>query len=299
MNPTAVLRTWSFLWNHPIASRNRVAAFGRWLRWQVGARVLEGQAVVPFVEGSRLLVRRGMTGATGNIYTGLHEFEDMAFTLHLLRPGDLFVDVGANVGVYTVLAGAVAGARCVAVEPIPSTFADLAANLRLNDLESRVRALLVGIGASPGHMTFTANLDTVNHVLADSESAAESIQVEVTTLDEVLRNDEPTFLKVDVEGFETKVFEGAAETLAKPSLLALIVELNGSGNRDGLDESALARRFEQFGFRPFAYAPFERRLEQLSSDARRGNNTLFIRDDARAADRLASAKSISILGVAV
>src|SRR5947209_1032427 len=100
----SVLKTWGFLWRHPIASRNRPAALARWLRWQVGARILNGQAVVPFVQGSRLLVRRGMTGATGNIYTGLHEFEEMAFTLHLLRPGELFVDVGANVGVYTVLA---------------------------------------------------------------------------------------------------------------------------------------------------------------------------------------------------
>jgi hypothetical protein len=46
----------------------------------------------------------GMTGATGNLYVGLHEFEEMAFLLHFLRPGDLFADVGANVGSYTILA---------------------------------------------------------------------------------------------------------------------------------------------------------------------------------------------------
>lgn len=52
-----------------------------------------------------------MTGATGNIYVGLHEFEDMAFLLHVLRRTDLFVDVGANIGSYTILAGGAAGAK--------------------------------------------------------------------------------------------------------------------------------------------------------------------------------------------
>jgi hypothetical protein len=41
---------------------------------------------------------------SGNIYAGLHEFGDMAFVLHFLRAGDLFADVGANIGSYTVLA---------------------------------------------------------------------------------------------------------------------------------------------------------------------------------------------------
>ena len=45
-----------------------------------------------------------MTGATGNIYCGLYEFLDMAFLLHFLRNGDLFGDIGSNIGSYTVLA---------------------------------------------------------------------------------------------------------------------------------------------------------------------------------------------------
>ena len=52
--------------------------------------------IFDWIEGSKLAARNGMTGATGNIYCGLHEFVDMAFLLHLLRPSDLFVDVGAG-----------------------------------------------------------------------------------------------------------------------------------------------------------------------------------------------------------
>ncbi len=73
----------------------------RYLKWQIGSRLLPGAVHVPFVNDTVLVVTPGMTGATLNIYTGLHEFEDCGFLLHLLRCSDLFVDIGANVGVYT------------------------------------------------------------------------------------------------------------------------------------------------------------------------------------------------------
>jgi hypothetical protein len=46
---------------------------------------------------SSTLRRKSAFCVTGNIYCGLHEFADMGFVLHFLRPGDLFVDVGANI----------------------------------------------------------------------------------------------------------------------------------------------------------------------------------------------------------
>ena len=57
-----------------------------------------------------------MYGATGNIYCGLHDFEEMSFLMHFLRAGDVFADVGVNVGAYSMLAASV-GARAIAFEP--------------------------------------------------------------------------------------------------------------------------------------------------------------------------------------
>ncbi len=73
----------------------------------------QDEVIVHWIGGTRLAARRGMTGLTGNIYAGLHEFADMAFLLHFLRPSDLFADVGANVGSYTILASGVV--RCPTV----------------------------------------------------------------------------------------------------------------------------------------------------------------------------------------
>ena len=295
----AVLNTWRFLWRHPLASRNRAAAFTRWLRWQIGSHILQGEAVVPFVQGSKLLVRRGMAGATGNIYTGLHEFEDMAFTLHFLRRDDLFVDAGANVGVYTVLA-ATTGARCVSIEPIPATHSDLVANILLNGFNDRVRTHQVGLGATPGVAEFTSDLDAMNHVVAANESARNRVQVQITTLDDLLRRDMPTLLKADVEGFETEVFDGGTETLASPNLLAMIVELNQSAKRYGAMEGDLIQKFEHFAFRPYVYMPFERELRAcLNRKNWNSGNTLFIRNHQIVHERVRSAPRMSILGTQI
>ena len=90
---TSFLRTWRFILNHPLASRNLPEAIKLWFKWQVGSRILKMPVVVPFVGDSQLVAELGMTGATGNIYTGLHEFTDMAFCLHLLRASDCLLAV--------------------------------------------------------------------------------------------------------------------------------------------------------------------------------------------------------------
>src|SRR5580704_11332471 len=94
MATRAAGRTARYIWGHPLGSRNRRAAFERWIRWQVAIRLAQGAMIVPFVHPARLAVKAGMMGATGNVYLGLHEFEDMALVMHALHEGDLFLDVG-------------------------------------------------------------------------------------------------------------------------------------------------------------------------------------------------------------
>ncbi|WP_200241650.1 FkbM family methyltransferase [Thiohalocapsa halophila] len=140
---------------------------------------------MPFVDEVGLLVRPGMVGATGNVYCGLHEAEEMALVLHALRPGDLFVGLGANVDSYTPLAAA-AGARCLYIEPIPRTFPWLSKNIALNGLAGRLTPLNVALGREQGVARFTSGLDTVNHVVAPGEAAADTVEVPVRTLDSIV-----------------------------------------------------------------------------------------------------------------
>ena len=101
---SSLKRTFGFILSHKLAKRHKYSAFFKFFRWQIIASFSKKLIVVPFIENTKFWARKKLTGITGNIYTGLHEFEDMAFLIHLLRNEDVFFDVGANVGSYTILA---------------------------------------------------------------------------------------------------------------------------------------------------------------------------------------------------
>jgi FkbM family methyltransferase len=296
----SALRIVRFIAQHPLASKNRPLAFKRFLSWQIRQNLRPRPEKVPFVEDSVLIVEKGMVGATGNIYTGLLEFDDMAFLLHVLRPEDTFVDVGANVGVYTILAAKNVGAQVVSFEPIPSTFQNLKRNVDANNAGERVSLMCYGVGEQPATLRFTASMDAINHVLGPDEQPGNTAVVEVPVgrMDDLLQGRQPALLKIDVEGYEWPALNGAKATLASPSLKAIIIELNGSGKNYGYDEDKIHQLLVSFGFSPYSYEPFSRQLKKEASYYGH-NNTIYIKDEDWVTFRVRNAKAYRILNVAV
>lgn len=286
----AIVRTGRFIASHPLTCDRKLAAFARVARWQVESR-LRSEVVVPWIAGTRLAVTRGMHGVTGNIYCGLHEFTEMTFMLHLLRAGDLFADVGANAGSYTVLAAGVRGARVVAVEPGSAAGAALAKNIALNGLGDRVSVESVALGASVGELAFSTGQDTTNHVLNESDEGRQ--RVRQTTADLLFADETPLAMKLDVEGYEAAVLAGATAILADPTLKALIVELNGSGSRYGFDDQQTHRSLLQCGFAAYNYDPTARLL--AAQEGISGQNTIYVRDSDWVRYRLTTAASFKVL----
>jgi FkbM family methyltransferase len=280
------------LYSHPLNRGGRLQAINRFFRWQVASRLMPWPIAFPFVDDMMLFAKRGMHGATGNWYCGLDEYRDMAFVLHFLRAEDCFVDVGANVGSYSVLAGGAAGAEVVAIEPIPTTFRHLRANLALNGLVDRVMCHNVGISDSNGVLRFTSDLGTVNHVVFGDEDRR-SISVPVFKLDELVGCKKvPRLIKLDVEGHESAVLRGGEETLACAGVAAVIMETNGSGSRYGVDDEVLFQFMKRLDFTPFSYEPTTRRLavERVSV-----GNTIFVRDRDFVESRVSSSKTYRLI----
>jgi len=253
--------------------------------------------VFPFVGSSKLIVQKGMAGATGNIYAGLHEFEDMAFTLHVLRQNDLFADVGANIGSYTVLASAVAGSKSIAIEPVPSTFTHLKNNISINNIEQLVKLVNGGVGSAASTLKFTKDHDTVNHVITDGEEYENTIDVQVSTLDEICKDQIPLLMKMDVEGFELEALKGAKNILRNDSLQALIIELNGSCRRYGVSEEEIHQFILSFGFAPFSYEPFSRQLSRLNNFGE--GNTIYIKNQKLIEERINSSPRYKVFSTLI
>lgn len=218
-----------------------------------------------------------MTGATGNIYCGLHEYADMSFLLHLLRPGDLFLDVGANIGSYTILASKVCGANTIAIEPDPETAAFLLRNIRANEIAEIVGVEQTAVGATSGSITFSSGRDTTNQVVHDHEAGAKQT-VKLSKIDDLVGDRSPIFIKIDVEGYEPEALKGGLQVLAKPELLAIEIET--------VDEQVLDH-LHQNGFSQHSYDPVLRRL--IHPNAGTSNNALFVRDASAVEQRVGSA----------
>jgi FkbM family methyltransferase len=292
-NLSLTLRT---ILDHPLNALNRGGALVRYAKWQIGSRLVPGAVLVPFINETFLVVSPGMTGATQNIYTGLSDFADCSLLLHLLRGNHLFVDIGANVGVYTVLAAGVVGAQTMSIEPVPGTFSKLCANIRINNIADKVAAHNIGLGRQEAMLRFTADQDTKNHIIEDENWTGSCIQVPISTLDTILKDKTPTLIKIDVEGWESEVLAGAALALRSTSLLGLIVEMNSSDPAFNVRELAVHECLLDNNFKPYAYSPLTRSVTLLPSKNLTSNNTIYLRDVDQVSDLLASAPAFQVAG---
>lgn len=286
-----------YLTTHPLNRRTRFRSLHNIVRWKIATSLLPGcEIIIPFVNNSRISVTPGRWGSEANALCGLHDFSDMGFLLHFLRPNDLFCDVGSNVGEYTVLASAAIGARSMAFEPVHSAYAELRKNIDINQVAHLVDARRMAVGSAQGNLTLTSNQDTQNHVVTDSEDERNDdfVVVELDTLDSLLAGQVPQLIKVDVEGWEHEVFQGAAATLREPNLFAIIVELNQSGKRYGFSDDAIHQMLLGNGFATYRYLPFDRKLISLDNKHNPGGNTLYLRNIEAVNARLQSAPVFSV-----
>lgn len=280
------------IYTHPFNSNNKFGSIIRFIKWQINCKLNPYPIIYQFTENSKLVMWKGLTGATGNLYCGLLEFDDMGFLLHFLRDKDLFIDIGANVGAYTILASGEVGASTIAIEPIPSTFKNLIENININQIQEKVKALNIGLGSKKDILRFTQSMDTVNHVATENES--DTINIEVQKLDTIILQKKPLLIKIDVEGFETDVLEGSEEALKSEDLKAIIIELNGSGKRYGYDENLIHIKLLNHGFKPYKYNPKTRKLLQIEQFG--NHNTIYIKDIEFVMNRIKTSRKMSVGG---
>ena len=172
-------------------------------------------------------------------------------------PGEVLVDCGANVGMYTIWAAATRGARVYAFEPEAQNYALLNRNILLNNLSGRVSAYCLGLSDAAGLSTLhIADLRVGGSCHAVGEpldykheplNAVFQQGCVAATLDDLVRAGEvpvPNHIKIDVDGFEPRVIAGATQTLADRSVKSLLIETNQ--NLD--DHMSMVKELDSMGF---------------------------------------------------
>ena len=239
----------------------------------------DGEAWVK-VQGGDLLVSLDDFVGRSAFFMGDLDPKISALVDLCVLPGDVVLDIGANVGIITLRLAARVGPRGVvhAFEPNPTVLSQLRASLKRNGIEnvrlhefalgSETASLQLNVpGGNVGAATFTARFAQT--------SDKRTVDVPVKVLDDLdLDLRAVSFLKIDVEGFESRVFEGARRFLSETPPDVIVFERNELDKQGAPDNTALLT-LKEIGFAIFAIEKslMSLRLTPYSDEV--GRNTAY------------------------
>jgi len=257
---------------HPLTKDNVGTALFKYCKFHIYQILYPKTRIYTFFGGLKFYAKRGEAGIVANVYYTLFDYEELMFLIHHLKKNDLFVDIGANVGHFSLLAAGICKAAVISIEPVPETFQKLNNNISLNKLDSKVQTLNVGVAEQNGTLKFTDGSGVMNSVSTDSNG----IEVEVKTLDDILYQKSPRFLKIDVEGYEYFVLKGAKHVLKNPDLKFIIIKFNFSVSKYGHENSEIFEILTNHNFVPIAYNVVTKEFKEMDSFNTDKFNTIFI-----------------------
>lgn len=150
-----------------------------------------------------------------------------------LRPGDMFVDVGANIGLFSCIVARLPDVEVLALEANPDTYRRLEENCR----DLGVMAINTAVSNCDRMLEFCSG--AVSHVFAVSDHRnsyhfGESVQVRARPLDHLIQGSRPLVLKIDVEDHEPEVLEGCSRLLAEGMIHAVFLDASGEARKAAL-----------------------------------------------------------------
>ncbi len=252
-----------------------------------------GRTTALYVGGDRVLVKtaagykmfldaRDRSIAPHIMLDGVWEESTEAVLRKLIRPGMTVLEVGANVGFFTLLLSGLVGAagRVIAFEADPDLAEIVRDNIEMNGFHRRTQIFAEAVADGTSHeLTFhrairhrgNGSLLAIDQTPHNPEGARETITVPATSIDRLCATVDgatPHALKIDAEGAEPAILRGAAQTLASPQLRILVLEFSPAFvEAAGEEPRTYLEGIERAGFRLHRIDHRKRRMEAVSTAA--------------------------------
>ena len=229
------------VWTHPANDGARAQAIFRVASFQLRGRIFRRPTLTRIGDKSSVWASLHRPSTSMIVYGNPPDYPEMVTWRQVLRPADLFVDVGANIGSYSIWAGEM-GANVIALEPADDTFAVLSENVALNGYP--IQTIKAVVRASCGTARFTKGRDCVNRLHPEGE-----VETAMVTIDSVIGDSTVAGMKVDVEGFEIEVLRGCERALSEHRIKLIQLEWNStSRDCDGADREPVADLLARHGY---------------------------------------------------
>lgn len=247
------LKSFFRILNHPLNRKQKVKAAGRVLWWKANQLFFHLPAVVT-LHNTKMKCICPPESSYGSLvlYCNYPEYSEMRLLGKLLKPDSIFLDVGANIGVYTLLAASkIKKGKIYSFEPVSTVVDILYQNVRINHLEDRVTIMDKVVSDHTGQEMFVIQeISEYSHISSDQTLKVKPVPS--IKLDDFFKLKKISFIdvvKIDVEGAEMKVLKGLERYLRLGKVGALIVELNKRNNFYGTDSNKIIDYLRSLNFR--------------------------------------------------
>lgn len=185
----------------------------------------------------------------------------MSFLLNILEEGEVFLDIGSNIGSYSILLSKLKKAKSIAFGPIPETYNNLCINIHANNLSSLVFPKMIDLTSAEKlirkkELFFSCSEGCKNRFV-DESYTGKKIKINSSKLDAEVGDLDFKCIKIDVEGSELDVLKGGAEILKKESLISVVIE-------DQSEE--VNNTFLHNGFQSYDYSPITKQIFPLKKE---------------------------------
>jgi FkbM family methyltransferase len=281
-NNKFAIKTLRYIWTHPNCKNQQIQFILKFISWQVYKRLTHKYLDIELISNVKIRCYPDSYSAATALYCGLYDYNEMNFLLRYLRSNDSFLDIGANVGIYTLLAASkIKSGSVYSFEVLPKNYNRLIQNLQLNQFQ-QVKPYAIAVSDFTG--TTALNIAEGDSMPFITNNATDNtITVTTDTLDNLLQYESVanlTLAKMDIEGAEILALKGAVSLLKKQRPYVWIMEINDTVNNFGLQKQDVVNFLEDYGYSLYQYDADTNQIQAITVEEKQGNNVLAIADSA-------------------
>lgn len=223
--------------NHPFNKGKLINTLGRVFWWKFNQNFIKLPTIVGIVNGVKCICYPDSSYGGLVVYKGLPEYEEMTYISSNLKNGDIFIDIGANIGAVSLIAASKVGpkGRVFAFEPNKKVLPRLFENVSLNNMDKTIQISNTAISNNVSQVAFVnEKASEVSHISYSKPMGKSGDLVKTTTLDKFFDDQKLSkvkMVKIDVEGAELSVLEGCILSFNKIEMM--LIEINKNSEKYG------------------------------------------------------------------